>query len=168
MAKCTCRAPPAPVLVRMQSTGERVFASMKTTCPDATKEMIAWVCAALNASRCGRTGLAPVFCAQSAATAPARSIFSGAASAYRPEAPAVVAGSPRATEGGYMDVELPSMRSPRYDTVYGIGDVVAPTIGLGMAGVFAHFQAEHVATQILDEVRGGFMGELYNMVGVCV
>jgi sulfide:quinone oxidoreductase len=52
--------------------------------------------------------------------------------------------------------------------VYGIGDVVAPTIGLGMAGVFAHFQADHVATQILDRVRGVYLGELYNMVGVCV
>jgi sulfide:quinone oxidoreductase len=82
--------------------------------------------------------------------------------------PAPVAESPLAAPGGYMDVELPSMRSPRYDTVYGIGDVVAPTIGLGMAGVFAHFQAEHVASQILDRIRGAFVGELYNMVGVCV
>jgi sulfide:quinone oxidoreductase len=84
------------------------------------------------------------------------------------EAPAPVARSPLATEGGYMDVDLPSMRSPKYETVYGIGDVVAPTIGLGMAGVFAHFQAEHVVSQILDRTRGAFMGELYNMVGVCV
>jgi len=84
------------------------------------------------------------------------------------EAPAVVARSSLAGAEGYMDVALPSMRSPTHANVYGIGDVVAPTIGLGMAGVFAHFQAEHVATQILDGVRGAFMGELYNMVGVCV
>jgi sulfide:quinone oxidoreductase len=37
-----------------------------------------------------------------------------------------------------------------------------------MAGVFAHFQAEHVVTRILDRVRGAYMGELYTMVGVCV
>lgn len=84
------------------------------------------------------------------------------------EAPPSVRGSPLAAAEGYMDVALPSMRSPRYDNVYGIGDVVAPTIGLGMAGVFAHFQAEHVASQIVDRIRGAFMGELYNMVGVCV
>jgi sulfide:quinone oxidoreductase len=84
------------------------------------------------------------------------------------DAPAPVKASPLATANGYMDVELPSMRSPGYDTVYGVGDVVAPTIGLGMAGVFAHFQAEHVASQIVDRVRGTFVGELYNMVGVCV
>jgi sulfide:quinone oxidoreductase len=84
------------------------------------------------------------------------------------EAPPAVRTSSLAGTEGYMDVVLPSMRSPRYEGVYGIGDVVAPTIGLGMAGVFAHFQAEHVATQILDRIRGAFMGELYNMVGVCV
>jgi sulfide:quinone oxidoreductase len=84
------------------------------------------------------------------------------------QAPAVVAESPLARENGYMDVDLPSMAHPRYDNVFGIGDVVAPTIGLGMAGVFAHFQADHVASEILDRIRGVYMGELYNMVGVCV
>jgi sulfide:quinone oxidoreductase len=83
-------------------------------------------------------------------------------------APAVVRDSPLAAANGYMDVALPSMRAPGHDDVWGIGDVVAPTIGLGMAGVFAHFQAEHVASQILDRARGTFAGELYNMVGVCV
>lgn len=84
------------------------------------------------------------------------------------EAPEPVRNSPLATLNGYMDVELPSMVSPRYDNVFGIGDVVAPTIGLGMAGVFAHFQADHVVTKIIDRVRGVFMGEHYNMIGVCV
>jgi sulfide:quinone oxidoreductase len=37
-----------------------------------------------------------------------------------------------------------------------------------MAGVFAHFQAEHVVSQIIDRERGAYLGELYNMVGVCV
>ncbi len=83
-------------------------------------------------------------------------------------APAVVSDSELTAEGGYMDVELPSMRARGAEDVWGIGDVVAPTIGLGMAGVFAHFQAEHVVTQILDRVRGTYVGELYNMVGVCV
>ncbi|MFN8161780.1 MAG: FAD/NAD(P)-binding oxidoreductase [Solirubrobacterales bacterium] len=83
-------------------------------------------------------------------------------------APEVLADAGLVAEGGYMDVELPSMTSPRFEGVWGIGDAVAPTIGLGMAGVFAHFQAEHVATQIIDRVRGTFVGELYNMVGICV
>jgi sulfide:quinone oxidoreductase len=84
------------------------------------------------------------------------------------QAPAVIRDSGMVAEGGYMDVKLPSMASPRFEDVWGIGDVVAPTIGLGMAGVFAHFQAEHVVSQILDRVRGTYVGELYNMVGVCV
>jgi sulfide:quinone oxidoreductase len=84
------------------------------------------------------------------------------------QAPAVIAESGMVAQGGYMDVKLPSMASPTFEDVWGIGDVVAPTIGLGMAGVFAHFQAEHVVTQIIDRARGTYVGELYNMVGVCV
>jgi sulfide:quinone oxidoreductase len=37
-----------------------------------------------------------------------------------------------------------------------------------MAGVFAHFQAEYVASRIADEIKGAYMGEHYNMSGVCV
>lgn len=46
--------------------------------------------------------------------------------------------------------------------------MVAPTIGLGMAGVFAHFQAEHVVSQIIDRERGAYLSDFYNMVGICV
>jgi sulfide:quinone oxidoreductase len=84
------------------------------------------------------------------------------------EAPAVIRNSNLTASGGYMDVRLPSMSSPAFEDVWGVGDVVAPTIGLGMAGVFAHFQTEHVVSQILDKIRGSYVGELYNMVGVCV
>jgi sulfide:quinone oxidoreductase len=82
--------------------------------------------------------------------------------------PEPVRTSSLAAAGGYMEVMLPSMLHPRYSDVWGVGDVVAPTIGLGMAGVFAHFQAEHVVSQIIDRERGAYLGELYNMVGVCV
>ena len=84
------------------------------------------------------------------------------------QAPAVIRDSGLAADSGYMDVKLPLMVSSKSEDVWGIGDVVAPTIGLGMAGVFAHFQAEHVVTQIIDRARGTYVGELYNMVGVCV
>jgi len=69
---------------------------------------------------------------------------------------------------GYMNVDIRTLKHPKYDNVFGIGDVIAPTLGLGMAGVFAHFQAEFVSSQILDDIRGTYMGELYNMSGVCV
>ncbi len=68
----------------------------------------------------------------------------------------------------YMLVELPTLRHPKYKNVFGVGDIIEPTIGLGMAGVFAHFQGEYVASQIIDEIKGTFMGEHYNMTGVCV
>ena len=69
---------------------------------------------------------------------------------------------------GYMKVKPKSLQSVKYDDVYGIGDVVAPNLGLGMAGVFAHFQAEHVVSRIIDDALGVYMGEHYNMSGVCV
>lgn len=69
---------------------------------------------------------------------------------------------------GFMKVDKRTLRSPKYDNVYGVGDVVAPSLGIGMAGVFAHFQAEHVASRIVDEIKGAYMGEHYNMSGVCV
>ncbi len=70
-------------------------------------------------------------------------------------------------ETGFMKVKKTTLRHPKYENVFGIGDVIAPELNLGMAGVFAHFQGEYIAAQILDEVKGGYEGELYNMGGVC-
>ena len=39
------------------------------------------------------------------------------------QAPAVIADSGMVAEGGYMDVKLPSMVSPQFEDVWGIGDV---------------------------------------------
>ncbi|BAA80028.2 putative dehydrogenase [Aeropyrum pernix K1] len=86
------------------------------------------------------------------------------------EPPKPVAESPLGDEslGGYMRVDKRTLRSPRYGNVFGVGDIIAPSLGLGMAGIFAHFQAEYVASQIADEILGTYMGEHYNMSGVCV
>jgi sulfide:quinone oxidoreductase len=67
-----------------------------------------------------------------------------------------------------MKVDRRTLRSPKYDNVYGVGDVIAPSLGIGMVGVFAHFQAEYVSSRIVDEIKGAYMGEHYNMSGVCV
>ncbi len=69
---------------------------------------------------------------------------------------------------GYMKVDKNTLRAPKYDNIYGVGDVIAPSLGIGMAGVFAHFQAEYVASKIIDDIKGAYMGEHYNMSGVCV
>lgn len=69
---------------------------------------------------------------------------------------------------GFMNVRPRTFQSVKYDDVYGIGDVVAPTIGLPMVGAYAHFEAEHVASHIIDDALGVYMGEKYEMMGGCV
>ncbi len=86
------------------------------------------------------------------------------------EPPKPVAESPLSSEdlGGYMMVDKRTLRHPKYREVFGVGDVVAPSLGIGMAGVFAHFEAEYVATQIVDEIEGVYSGSDYNRSGICV
>lgn len=76
-------APPAPTDIRRQPTGTRVAASMNSTCPDATNEMMAWVCDGFIAIMCGRIGLAPVRARHIAAAAPPKSIVSARAVSAR-------------------------------------------------------------------------------------
>jgi sulfide:quinone oxidoreductase len=86
------------------------------------------------------------------------------------EPPRPVAESPLSSEkiGGYMEVDRVTLRHPKYREVFGVGDVIAPSLGIGMAGVFAHFEAEYVASQILDEALGTYSGTDYNRSGICV
>ncbi len=69
---------------------------------------------------------------------------------------------------GYMLVDKKSLRHPEYKNIFGIGDIISRSLGIGMAGVFAHFQADYVASQIIDEIKGTSMGILYNRTGICV
>ena len=69
---------------------------------------------------------------------------------------------------GYMAIDKQSLRNTSYDDVFGIGDVIAPTLGIGMAGVFAHFEADYVASQIADELSGVRLAMNYNRSGICV
>ena len=87
---------------------------------------------------------------------------------HKPASPVASSELANPEVGGYMKIDKKTLRHPEYQNVFGIGDVVAPSLNLGMAGVFAHFQGEYVATQIADELNGTFQGELYNMSGVCV
>ncbi|MEM0495794.1 MAG: FAD/NAD(P)-binding oxidoreductase [Candidatus Nitrosocaldus sp.] len=69
---------------------------------------------------------------------------------------------------GYMSVARKNLRNARYDDVFGLGDIIAPTLGIGMAGVFAHFEGDYIATQIADELSGAYMAMNYNRSGICV
>ncbi len=54
-------------------------------------------------------------------------------------------------DNGWLLVDKETLRHPQ------IGDIISPTLGIGMAGVFAHFQADYVASQITDEIKGTYM-----------
>ncbi len=71
-------------------------------------------------------------------------------------------------ENGWLLVDKETLRHPEYNNIFGIGDIISPTLGIGMAGVFAHFQADYVASQITDEIKGTYMGLHYNRSGICV
>lgn len=87
---------------------------------------------------------------------------------YEPPEPIKTSGIDNPQAYGYMKVDKRTLKLPGYDNVYGIGDVVAPSLNLGMGGVFAHFQGEYVASAIVDELRGAYVGYDYNRGGMCV
>ncbi|RMF32324.1 MAG: NAD(P)/FAD-dependent oxidoreductase [Candidatus Nitrosothermus koennekii] len=82
--------------------------------------------------------------------------------------PEPVSKSDLANEIGYMNIDRRTLRNDKYDEIFGIGDIIAPTLGIGMAGVFAHFEADYVASQIADEIEGVRLGMTYNKSGICV
>lgn len=69
---------------------------------------------------------------------------------------------------GYMLIDKKTLRHPQYRNVFGIGDIISRSLGIGMAGVFAHFEGDFVASQIVDEIKGSFLGMTYNKSGLCV
>lgn len=72
---------------------------------------------------------------------------------HRP--PAVLAGSGLEAPSGWMEVEYPSLRNPRYPSVFGAGDIVAPSLGIGMAGTLGVFEGAHVADVLAAELSDG-------------
>ncbi|WP_297027913.1 NAD(P)/FAD-dependent oxidoreductase, partial [Thermoplasma sp.] len=55
---------------------------------------------------------------------------------------------------GWAATNLRDFRNPKYEDVFAIGDVIAPTIQIGMAGVLAHFQADTASSAIAEEIIG--------------
>ncbi len=83
--------------------------------------------------------------------------------------PKAVAESELAGDGGWMRADpLRGFRHPKYDNVYGIGDVIAPSIGLPMAGVVAHAEAGCVAPSIVADIRGAAQSYGVNLYAACV
>ncbi|HZC98786.1 MAG TPA: FAD-dependent oxidoreductase [Actinomycetes bacterium] len=69
---------------------------------------------------------------------------------HRP--PTVVAASPLASSDGWMRVDFPSLRHPVHRDVFGVGDAVAPTLKVGMAGTLGVFEGGFVADVIAAEL----------------
>lgn len=85
--------------------------------------------------------------------------------AHRP--PPVLDDSGLTHESGWMEVELPSLRHPTHRNVFGVGDVVAAPLNLGMAGTLGVFEAGHVAAQISSEISGHSYEGLPRLEAIC-
>ncbi len=66
--------------------------------------------------------------------------------------PSALADSPLANDSGWLPVSYPSLRHAEFDTVYGVGDCIAPPLQAGFAGTLAVHEAHHVADQIAGRV----------------
>ncbi len=68
---------------------------------------------------------------------------------------------------GWAKVNPPTMKT-KYDDVYAVGDVVAPTLNLGMAGVIAHSYLKYVVASIISDIKGTYITSDFKVVGTCV
>ncbi|HZD38037.1 MAG TPA: FAD/NAD(P)-binding oxidoreductase, partial [Actinomycetes bacterium] len=84
---------------------------------------------------------------------------------HRP--PAVVAASPLAGPDGWMRVEFPSLRHLEHRNVFGVGDVIAPTLRVGMAGTLGVFEGAFAADRIAAELSGAVPPEAPRMQAIC-
>jgi sulfide:quinone oxidoreductase len=84
---------------------------------------------------------------------------------HRP--PAVVAASSLAGPGGWMQVRFPTLRHPEYPNVFGAGDVVAPTLHVGMAGTLDVFEGAFAADSIAAELAGADAPASPRMSAIC-
>ncbi len=86
--------------------------------------------------------------------------------AHKPNS--VVVNSPLSNGKDFPVIDPETFRHVTYSNVFIIGDIVNPAINLPPAGVVAHFQAEFVANQIAVEIIGGYVGESFTPVAMCI
>ncbi|MEM0141705.1 MAG: FAD/NAD(P)-binding oxidoreductase [Thermoplasmatales archaeon] len=68
---------------------------------------------------------------------------------------------------GWADSNYKNFKNSKYDDIYSIGDVISPTLGMGMAGAFTHFEADTVATFVANDVIGSYLTLPFNPVAMC-
>ncbi|MCY0859998.1 MAG: FAD/NAD(P)-binding oxidoreductase [Sulfolobaceae archaeon] len=81
--------------------------------------------------------------------------------------PKPVAESDIADQKGWAAVNPPTMRTVKYDDVYAIGDVVAPHLGIGMAGVIAHSYVKYVVNAISSDIKGTYKSSDFRVYATC-
>lgn len=68
---------------------------------------------------------------------------------------------------GWARPHPPAMRT-KYDDVYAVGDVAAPSLRLGMAGVILHSYIGYVTASIIADVKGAYISKDFRASGSCV
>jgi sulfide:quinone oxidoreductase len=92
--------------------------------------------------------------------------------AYTPKhlCPEIIANSPLVGKSGWIETDRNSLET-NFSNVYAIGDITLIPLELGKplpkAGVFAHYQAEVVANNIAEKIKGGTNIKTFNGSGQC-
>jgi len=82
--------------------------------------------------------------------------------------PKAVAESPIADPAtGWAKPYPPTMRTS-HDDVYAVGDVVAPSLGIGMAGVILHSYIGYPIASIISDIKGTYITKDFRVTGSCV
>lgn len=68
---------------------------------------------------------------------------------------------------GWAKPYPPSMRT-KYDDVYAVGDVAAPSLRLGMAGVILHSYMKYPVASIVSDIKGSYISQDFRVFGSCV
>lgn len=87
------------------------------------------------------------------------------------QAPRIVQDAGIGNETGWIAVDSKTLKTDNYENVFAIGDIAAITLASGKplpkAGVFAHFEAEVVAENIANELKGLSANREYDGRGYC-
>jgi len=68
---------------------------------------------------------------------------------------------------GWAKPQPPTMRT-KYDDVYAVGDVAAPSLKLGMAGVILHSYIKYPLASIISDIKGSYISKDFRVFGSCV
>ncbi|PSN84458.1 hypothetical protein B9Q13_02505 [Candidatus Marsarchaeota G2 archaeon ECH_B_SAG-G16] len=66
------------------------------------------------------------------------------------KAPNVVSQSELSTNDGWLNVKK-NFRTEKYDDIFGVGDIIAPTLGLPMAAFLALYEAQFVSSLLTNQ-----------------